>query len=191
MCLYCICTLRRVCIHIKLKRLWSVSPICCYFFPATFFYWPGDQWVRKLMVFPRSWGSLPHYGIAFTRNKSQRQILCYLTFPWSYSLTNLVQFFLALFKTPWTPPPHRFEPLVDFFADWEALCTALRLENIRHRSEEAMSKIPWNLNKQKVFLCQFWLNSMLILCQFDVKIRGGHAVIFHMRIHAVAVYEQC
>ena len=84
--LYCICTFKIVCIHIKLKRLWFVSHICCSLFPATFFYWPGDQWVRKLMVFPRSWGSLPHYGIAFTRNKSQRQILCYLTFPWSHTL---------------------------------------------------------------------------------------------------------
>ena len=83
--LYCICTFKIVCNHIK--RLWFVSHICCSLFPATFFYWPGDQWVRKLMVFPRSWGSLPHYGIAFTRNKSQRQILRYLTFPWSHIIS--------------------------------------------------------------------------------------------------------
>ena len=49
--------------------------------------------------------------------------------------------FLTLFKTPYTPPPH-FEHLVDFFLeDWEALCTAPRLDNIRHRSDETMSTI--------------------------------------------------
>ena len=40
-----------------------------------------------------------------------------------------------------TPLP--FEHFVEFFfsTDWEAICTALRLDNIRHRSEETMSII--------------------------------------------------
>ena len=42
---------------------------------------------------------------------------------------------LTLFKTPLTPPP-LFEHLVDFLIDWEALCTALRLDKKRHRPEE-------------------------------------------------------
>ena len=28
-----------------------------------------------------------------------------------------------------------------FLTDWEALCTALRMDNIRHRSKETMSNI--------------------------------------------------
>ena len=53
--------------------------------------------------------------------------------------------FLKLFKTPLPPPPPfllRFEHLVYFFStDWEALSTALWLDNIRHRYEETMSQI--------------------------------------------------
>ena len=40
------------------------------------------------------------------------------------------------------PPPLRFEHLVDFLTDWETLCTALRMDNTRHRFEETMSNIP-------------------------------------------------
>ena len=40
------------------------------------------------------------------------------------------------------PPPLPFEHLLDFFSwGWEALCTALRLDNMMHRSEENMSNI--------------------------------------------------
>ena len=53
------------------------------------------------------------------------------------SLPTNLAVFLTLFKTPLTPPL----PLVDFFlTDW-TLCTALRLDNVRHRSEETMSNI--------------------------------------------------
>ena len=62
-------------------------------------------------------------------------------YPETYQLCTCV----TLFKAPLTPrPPLRFEHWVDFFSmDWEALCTALRLDNIRRRSEE---NIPFNLN---------------------------------------------
>ena len=54
----------------------------------------------------------------------------------SYSFFNIVQ-------NAFDPsPPLPFENLVDFFStDWEALCSALRLNNERHRSEETMSNI--------------------------------------------------
>ena len=56
---------------------------------------------------------------------------------WMPPFTNLAVFFLTLFKTPLTPRLPSFEHLVDFFlTDWEALCTALRLDKIRHTSEE-------------------------------------------------------
>ena len=58
------------------------------------------------------------------------------------TLQRLCSFSLTLFITPLTHPPLPFEHLVDFLTDWEALCTTLRLDNIRHRSEETMSNIP-------------------------------------------------
>ena len=47
-----------------------------------------------------------------------------------YLFTNSAVF-LTLLKTHLTPFPPPFERLVDFFSsDWEALCTAVRLDNI-------------------------------------------------------------
>ena len=55
--------------------------------------------------------------------------------------------FLILVRTPLTPPPVlRFEHFKDFLTDSKALYTALRLDNIRHRSEETMSNITLTLN---------------------------------------------
>ena len=45
-----------------------------------------------------------------------------------------VNYALFLFKTPLTPPPF----LDIFMTYWEALCTTLRLDRIRHRSEETV-----------------------------------------------------
>ena len=74
----------------------------------------------------------------------------------------LIYIFLTLFKMPLTPPPkgnrcthgyvheqaHYWQrcPL-----DWEPLCSALILDNIRHRSEETMSNIPQNLNNSTLY----------------------------------------
>ena len=67
---------------------------------------------------------------------------------WGKGCTSLpdVQFVLTVFKMPLTPPSRPLEQLVDFFPDWKPLCTALRLDNARHRSEKNMSNIPWNPN---------------------------------------------
>ena len=48
--------------------------------------------------------------------------------------------------TPFPLPPSFWTFGRFFLTDWEALCTALRLGNIRHRSEETMSNMPLNLN---------------------------------------------
>ena len=51
-----------------------------------------------------------------------------------YLFTNPAVFFNFV-QNAFDPPPH-FEHLKDFFVmDWEALCTAIRLDNIRHRFE--------------------------------------------------------
>ena len=54
-----------------------------------------------------------------------------------YLFTNPAVFF-NIVQNAFDPFVH----LVDFSSmDWEALCTDLRLNNIRHRSEETMSNI--------------------------------------------------
>ena len=48
------------------------------------------------------------------------------------------------------PPPLPTSFGGSILTDWEALCTALRLDKIRHRSE-AMSYIPENLNNSTLY----------------------------------------
>ena len=51
--------------------------------------------------------------------------------------------FLNIIQNAFDPPPPSFWTLGRFFlTEWETLCTALRLDNIRQRSEETMSNIP-------------------------------------------------
>ena len=44
------------------------------------------------------------------------------------------------------PPPLPTSFGGSILTDWEALCTALRLDKITHRSDETMSNIPQNLS---------------------------------------------
>ena len=71
-----------------------------------------------------------------------------------YLFTKSVFFFNIVQNT--FDPPIPFEDLVDFFlADWEALCTAHRLNKIRNRSEETISNIPLILPFKESFCVNF------------------------------------
>ena len=71
--------------------------------------------------------------------------------------------FLTLFKTP----PSILNIWQIFLTKLETLCTALKLDKIRHRSEEIYPKILFY--PLRVFFCQFLENSMQSLYQFYVK----------------------
>ena len=85
-----------------------------------------------------------------------------------------MQFFEHCSKRLWPPhpPPPSFWTFGRFFLTyWEPLCTPLRLGKRRHRSEDTMSNIPYNLNNStlKEFFCvnlsKIYANPMSILCQ--------------------------
>ena len=62
------------------------------------------------------------------------------TSSWPQPSLLILQFF-NIVQNAFPPPPLSCEHLVDFSTDWEALCTALKMDNIRHTCKETMSNI--------------------------------------------------